>query len=115
MDGGVLFAELSYVVYPWMVPAVRVERVSLKPSGGSSVSDLHVQPGVAFLIRPNIKLVATFDMESANGFPTLSDGSTTAWAGGASDWGPIQIGPPDSGKTKVSEFESIGFFLAWAM
>jgi predicted porin len=108
------FAELSYVVFPWMVPAVRIEHVSLKPEGGSRVSDLHIQPGVAFLIRPNIKLVAVFNYESASGFPTTGTGSM-GWQGGASGWGPLQIAPPASGKTSLSEFETVGLFLAWAM
>ncbi len=120
-DGGkvtaqVAFGELSYVVYPWLVPAVRVERVSLKPTGGTSASDLHVEPGVAFLIRPNVKLVAVFNYESASGFPTTGGGTTpVGWQGGASDWGTLLIAPPASGKTSLSEFESVGFFLGWAM
>jgi hypothetical protein len=105
----VLFAELSHVVYPWMVPAIRVERVSLKPSGSASVSDTHIMPGVAFAIRPNLKLVAVMNIEMADGFP-----STGAWQGG-SDWGPLLIAAPPSGKTKVTELESFGFFFAWAM
>jgi hypothetical protein len=116
----VLFSELSYVVFPWMVPAVRVETVWLTPSGGATVSDVHVQPGVAFLIRPNIKVVLTFDWESASGFPTTTVGPVggnpgpQAWQGGASPWGPLQIAPPETGNSR-SEFESIGVFLAWAM
>jgi hypothetical protein len=84
------------------------------------VSDVHVQPGVAFLIRPNIKVVATFDWESARGFPTTTVGPVGGtpgpqpWTGGSSSWGPIQIAPPATG-TNRSEFESIGLFLAWAM
>jgi hypothetical protein len=37
------------------------------------------------------------------------------WQGGASGWGPLQIAPPASGKTNLSEFETVGLFLAWAM
>jgi hypothetical protein len=110
----VWFGELSYVAYPWMVPVLRVEGASLKPSGGTSVSDLHVVPGVAFLIRPNLKLVTVLNFESANGFPSVGD-APVAWQGGASAWGPMQIGPPSSGKSKSSEFESVGLFLAFAM
>jgi hypothetical protein len=119
VTANVAFGELSYVLYPWLVPAIRIENVSLKPSGGSSVSDLHIQPGVAILIRPNIRLVATFDIESTNGYPTLADGTTlvaTGWQGvGSSGWGPFQATPPANGKTKLTEFQSVGLFLAWAM
>jgi hypothetical protein len=108
------FGELSYVVYPWLVPALRVEGASLKPKGGSSASDLHLVPGVAFLIRPNFKLIAVGNWERANGFPSVG-GSPEPWQGGASDFGPLQIGPPESGSSKRSEFESFGFFLMIAM
>ena len=115
----VLFSEFSYVVFPWMVPAVRVETVWLTPEGGTTVHDLHIQPGIAFLIRPNIKVVAVFDYESARGFPTTTAGPLTAgpqaYQGGASSWGPLQIAPPASGEPNRSEFESIGIYLAWAM
>ena len=120
VTANVLFTELSYVVFPWMVPALRVETVWLSPNGGPTVHDVHVQPGVAFLIRPNIKVVATFDWESAHGFPTTTVGPVggtpgpQSWTVGASCWGPIQIAPPASGNNR-SEFESIGIFLAWAM
>jgi len=102
-----------------MVPAVRVETVWLTPEGGPTVHDLHIQPGIAFLIRPNIKVVAVFDYESARGFPTTTAGPLTAgpqaYQGGASSWGPLQIAPPASGEPNRSEFESIGIYLAWAM
>jgi hypothetical protein len=110
----VLFGELSYVVFPWMVPALRVETAWLTPEGAATVHDLHIQPGIAFLIRPNIKLVAVFDYESAKGFPTTAAGPQ-AWQGGATPWGPLQIAPPSSGENNRSEFESIGLYLAWAM
>jgi len=109
------FAELSYIVYPWMVPVLRVEYATLKPDGGTSVNDLHIQPGMAFLIRPNLKLVVTFDYETASGFANAS-GTYEAWQGGSSSWGPLQIAPvDDTVGAKRSEFESIGLFLAWAM
>jgi hypothetical protein len=115
----VLYSEFSYVVFPWMVPALRVEWATLSPEGGSSYNDVHVEPGIAFLIRPNIKVVATFDYESAHGFVTTTGGPLTPggqpWQGGASSWGPLQVAPPASGSSARSEFESIGIYLAWAM
>jgi hypothetical protein len=109
VTGQVAFGELSYVVFPWLVPAVRVERFGLKPNGGTSISNTLIQPGLAILIRPNIKLVTVFNYELTNGFPT-----TGPWAGGASDFGQHVSTAPASGATKLNEFESVGFFLAWA-
>jgi hypothetical protein len=114
VTASVAYGELSYVVYPWMIPAIRVTSATLKPQGGASVSDLHIAPGVAFAIRPNVKLVVVANFESASGFPSVA-GAPVAWQGGAGNWIPLQIAPPASGKTKLSEFENVGLFLAWAM
>lgn len=117
VSAGVFYAELSYVVFPWMIPAIRVESISLKPSGGASVSDLHLMPGIAFLIRPNIKVVAAGNIESARGFPLDPTGAATGWQGGAGDTGPFVASPAPgyAATTKKQEFESLTFFLAWAI
>ncbi len=111
------FAELSYVVFPWMVPAVRVERIGLAPSGGSRVSDVHVMPGVAFLLRPNVKAVLVANLEFANGFPVDDTGAPLSWSGGNADWGGFVATAKTSSTptSKLSEFESVALFLAWAM
>jgi hypothetical protein len=108
------WAELSYVLYPWLVPAVRVERIGLKPSGGSSIDDLHVMPGVAFLVRANVKAVLVANFEFVNGFPQGS-GVTAGWAGGNADWGGFVAVPKDDPTGKINEVESIALFFAWAM
>jgi hypothetical protein len=116
-----LWGELSYVVYPWLVPAVRVEQAGYQPSGTSRVTDLHIMPAIAFLIRPNVKLVVAGNIERANGFPTVPDPAgnpiPVAWSGGSADWGSLSIGPTptSTGSTKMTEFESLNFFLAWAI
>lgn len=113
--GDVLYGELSYVVYPWVVPALRVERVGLRPSGGSAVSDVHLMPALALLIRPNVKLVVAGNIELANGFPSPG-GAPAAWSGGSGDTGALVIAPTGSAPgASRSEFESIAFFLAWAL
>jgi hypothetical protein len=61
--------ELSYLVYPWLVPALRVEYLSVKPSGQGAVSDLRVTPGAAMLVRPNLKLIVSAPIERASGAP----------------------------------------------
>ena len=63
------YNELSYVVFPWLVPALRVEYTNLSADGSPTLSDLRVMPGVAALVRPNIKLVLVGLLESTNGAP----------------------------------------------
>jgi hypothetical protein len=111
-----LYGELSYVVHPWLVPTLRVERLALDPSGGTSVSDLHVMPAVAFLVQPNLKLVVAANFESASGFPSAG-GAPVAWGGGSGDSGGIQIAPKGTAtvSSKQSEFSSVTVFLAWAI
>jgi hypothetical protein len=118
----VLWGELSYVLFPWLVPAIRVENISLDSQDATgaarpNVSTWHVQPGVAFLIRPNLKLVAVANWERADGFPTSGAGDLLPWTGGASAQGPITIapGPGAAANSTSSEFESVGFFFAWAI
>jgi hypothetical protein len=114
----VFFGELSYVLFPWLVPSVRVEHIALDIDGAPSVNAWHAMPGIAFLIRPNLKFVAVANWERANGFPSsVATGAPTAWSGGSADWGSFTIAPRngDTATTSSSEFETIAFFLAWAM
>ena len=111
----VAFGELSYVLFPWMVPSLRVESAWLAPLGGPTVSDLHIMPGVAFLVRPNLRVIAVANWEHASGFASTQAGPA-AWQGGAADWGSFSMAPPPNGNTgSVSEFESFAVFLSWAM
>lgn len=110
------WAELSYVVFPWLVPAIRVERIGLRPSDGSNVSDLHVMPGIAFLIRANVKMVLVANIELARGFPTAADGTPLAWSGGNADWGGfVASGDTSTPTGHLNEFQSIALFFAWAI
>ncbi len=123
----VTYGELSYIVFPWLVPSLRVENISLHPSGASTVNDLHIVPGIAFLIRANIKLLVVGSIELASGFPADASGNPLSWAGpyppagtaptGSSGWAPILIGPRTGAtvSSKAQEFESLGFMLAFAM
>jgi hypothetical protein len=117
VDADVLYSELSYVVFPWLVPAVRAERIALKPAGGVSVNDLHLMPGIAFLVRANIKVVAVANFEIANGFPSDPAGSPLAWSGGAADWGNFVLAPTEGATptTSAKEVESVAVFFAFAL
>jgi hypothetical protein len=97
------YDELSYVVYPWLVPAVRVEYVRLSPGGGTTVTDLRGFAGVAALVRPNIKLSLVAQVEKATGAPP----------GG---WGPASgLAAPATATASVGpEVEAITLGLAFA-
>ncbi|MFL5270783.1 MAG: hypothetical protein ACJ79E_01765 [Anaeromyxobacteraceae bacterium] len=114
------FGELSYVVFPWLVPALRVENLALDVAGAPGASAWHVMPGVACLIRPNIKLVVAANWEHADGFPSsaAAPGTLFPWSGGSGDVGAFTIAPgpgATSPRATSSELETIAFFVAWAI
>lgn len=103
-----MYDELSYVVYPWLVPAARVEYLRLKQPGGDSIHDTRVLIGAAALIRANLKLTLVAQIESAKGAP---DAGWEPAAGLAS----VPASEP-GGKlgTVGSELEFINIGLAFA-
>jgi len=96
------YDELSYVVFPWLVPAVRLEYTSLLPDGGSRINDLRFIGGAACLVRPNLKLTLTGLVEHSNGAPTVG------WASGSGGFA-----MPTTGA--VTEFESIQLGVVFAL
>jgi hypothetical protein len=117
----VLFGELSHVLYPWMVPAIRVENVALD-TDQPSVDAWHVMPGIAFLLRANVKVTVAANWEHAHGFPSSSadpgEPFPTGWVGaGSGDPGGFSILPlRGAGPTSSSsELETIAVVLAWAL
>jgi hypothetical protein len=99
------YGELSYIIEPWCVPALRIEYSSLSPDGGASVNNVRILPGIASAVRPNIKLVLTVDLESASGQPP----------GGWGAVGGIAAPGPNSTSTSVGlEFENIQLFASFA-
>jgi len=94
------YDELSYIALPWLVPAVRVEYASLQPNGGARINDVKIIPGIAALIRPNLKVTLVGQIEYADGAP---DGGWDAWGGSAA---------PATGS--LTEFESLQVGLGYA-
>ena len=92
------YDELSYVVFPWLVPSVRMEYVSLLPDGGTRLNDVVFIAGAACLIRPNLKVTLTGLVEHSNGAPTAagwslgSDGLAAPIAGAVTEFEAIQVG-----------------------
>lgn len=103
VDAFVQYDELSYVVFPWFVPALRVEYVGLNPAAGNAVSDLRIIPAIAMLVRANWKVVVSADIEDANGVPP----------GG---WDPAggSIAPSTPTAALGPEFENVQVFMMWA-
>jgi hypothetical protein len=94
------YDELSYVVFPWLVPAARFEYVSLKPAGGGRLNDARFIVGAAALVRANLKFTLTGLIEHSNAAP---DAGWDA-AGG--------FAKPTTGA--VTELEAIQVGLAYA-
>jgi hypothetical protein len=94
------YDELSYIIFPWLVPAVRVELAQLSVPGTPAIDDVKIVPGIAALVFPNLKLTLTGQIEWANGAPP---GGWAAWGGSAA---------PATGS--VTEIESIQLGLAYA-
>jgi len=96
--------ELSYVVYPWFVPAVRTEFTHATVESSGAVSLLRVIPGIAMLVRPNIRAVVTADFERAVGVPVSG---SWAPAGGF-------VVAPGPGQASKLEAEQINATMAVA-
>lgn len=83
-------AELSYIIFPWLVPAVRVEHVIVTPRDLAAADDTRILPTIAMQLRPNVKLAFTGVFEHASGLPTGGG----AWSRLSGDG--IYLQPPDN-------------------
>jgi hypothetical protein len=97
------FDEVSYVVFPWLVPAARLEYTRVTPDGATAVSDTRISLGVAALVRPNLKLTLSGQLEAASGAPP----------GGWSPAGGVAA-PTDPAASVSLEAESITLGMAYA-
>jgi thiol-disulfide isomerase/thioredoxin len=97
------FDELSYVIYPWLVPAARFEYTHVSPDGSTAMSDSRLSVGVAALVRPNLKAVLSAQLEAASGVPP---GSWDAAGGVAA--------PSDPAGSVSLEIESVTLGVAYA-
>ena len=105
-DGGhvralVQYDEASYVVFPWLVPAVRFEYLRLSPEGGPVIHDIRIIPGIALLVRANLKLTLLGQLEQARGVPPAG-------------WGPANGFAAPAAGTSVTELEMLAADLAFA-
>jgi hypothetical protein len=110
-----VYGELSYVVWPWFVPAVRCQYLSLSAPSVANVSNFSLMPGIAFLIRPNIRLYLEAQFETAYGTPAtlLASGQTAGgWSAASGDIAtPGLLAAPNPGTRVPMEIEGISAFL----
>jgi hypothetical protein len=89
------YDELSYVIFPWLVPAVRLEYASLAPTFGPRINLVKFIPGIAFLVRPNLKLGLVGQLEWADGAPDggwgATGGSIAPSMGSATEFESLQV------------------------
>ena len=100
----VQYAELDYIIYPWLVPGVRTELTRTTVESSNPASLLRVIPGVAMLVRPDIRVIVTGDFERAYGLPFTQS------------WGPAggSINAPGPGVSTLFEAEQINVSAAVA-
>jgi len=97
------YNELSWVAYPWLVPAVRYEHLRVQPDAGPAVTDDRIIVGAAALVRANLKFTITGWWESANGAPP----------GGWSPAGGFAL-PPTPTSSVGREIEAVTVGMAFA-
>lgn len=126
VDALVLYNELSYIVFPWLVPALRVDWLRVSADGCDSTSfdctadDVRITPGVAFLIRPNLRLVVSATYEWARGALNPSTGWLAQPAAmglpvAASGWAASGgFATPAAKGQSASELETVRAFLQFA-
>jgi thiol-disulfide isomerase/thioredoxin len=90
--------ELSYLLYPWLVVAARVDYLSVSPDGGQAASDLKITPGVAALLRPNLKLAVAAPIEHATGSDAFA-------------WAPAGLSAAPASGASATEIESVTLTL----
>ena len=105
----VQYDEVDYVLWPWFVPGVRVEYTrlgmdstvpSVDPRDGNYASLARVIPGIAMLVRPNIRVVLTGDFETAYGLPPVG-----AWGPAGGQIAPSKL-DASTGRLAQSAFEA---------
>ena len=99
--------EIAYVVYPWLIPAIRAEYTLLGSNYGKG-SLLRILPGASFILRPNIRIYIVGDIEHADKLPPAAPQNQSYWtyAGGS-------ISPqPGGSKTQVEQISAV---VSWAL
>jgi hypothetical protein len=106
--GIVSYGEVDYVMFPWLVPGARIEYTHLTLDGsapgidarnGGAATLTRVIPGVAMLVRPNVRVILTGDFETAYGLPPV-----TGWGPAGAQLVPNKF--DSNGKFAPNSFEA---------
>jgi hypothetical protein len=105
------YDELSYVIYPWLVVAARLEYGSVAQANGPRMNDVKIMPAIDALIRPNLKVQLVAQLEWANGVPDPNFLDPTGAP--LTSWGAFG-GFVDLPKGSVFELETLALNVAYA-
>lgn len=103
----VVYGEVDYVVFPWFVPGLRTEYTFLD-SGWGKASLLRVRPGAVFLVRPNVKVTLTADVQRVYRLPPAPANVVSNWTAAGS------VLSPESGQLHKVEMQQVNAFVAWS-
>ena len=106
--GIIASGELAYIIYPWLIPAVRAEYTRVD-SGWGVGSLLRIIPGATVLLRPNLRLYVAADIEHAYKLPPAAPGNPSYWSLAS---GSIQ---PGIGQTSKTGVEQVSAVLSWSL
>jgi hypothetical protein len=100
--------ELAYVLFPWLIPAVRAEYTQVGSHWGTG-SLLRILPGATVLLRPNIRIYVVGDIEHAYKLPPAAPPNPSWWtlAGGNA--------LPATANSSKTEVEQISLVASWAL
>ncbi|HEY5955372.1 MAG TPA: hypothetical protein VIV60_02415 [Polyangiaceae bacterium] len=77
--GLIVSGEAAYVVFPWLVPAVRYEVTSLRSQYGDAYFARFL-PGISAAIRPNLRAYLYADLQRVHKQPPQPSGFTSNWS-----------------------------------
>jgi hypothetical protein len=102
------YTEITYVVFPWLVPGLRAEYTRLESPYGMGNFSRFI-PGAAILLRPNVKLVVSADLQRVHKLPPQRDGVASSWAAAGTTL------VPDPGSSSKFEAQQVSAYVAWAL
>ncbi len=98
ISAATVWGEASYVVYPWLIPALRYEFTQINAANdplfanGTNPALNRILPAVNFLIRPNVRVQLVAEIDQSK------DAPPGGWSGAGSALGPEPLAEYATGK-----------------